>query len=91
MFLEEISRSFRKHHIYFFRKCFFNPVSVRKSAKYHSLNTDSSYRFERGVDIDNVEYALKRAASLIVEHCNGEIISDIMDDYPSKFDEKILF
>ena len=72
----------------FLESAFFNPVSVRKSAKYHSLNTDSSYRFERGVDIDNVEYALKRAASLIVEHCNGEIISDIMDDYPSKFDEK---
>ena len=42
----------------FLESAFFNPVSVRKSAKHHSLNTDSSYRFERGVDIEKVDYAL---------------------------------
>ncbi|MCB0376823.1 MAG: phenylalanine--tRNA ligase subunit beta, partial [Sinomicrobium sp.] len=42
----------------------FNPVSVRKTAKRHGLNTDASFRFERGVDINATEYALKRAAVL---------------------------
>ena len=66
----------------------FDPVTIRKSSKHHLLNTDSSYRFERGVDLDNTEFALKRAAALIIEHCNGEIISDLMDEYPGKIDEK---
>jgi phenylalanyl-tRNA synthetase beta chain len=72
----------------FLESAFFDPVTIRKSSKHHLLNTDSSYRFERGVDLDNTEYALKRAAALIVEHCNGEIISDLMDEYPGKLDEK---
>ena len=72
----------------FLESAYFDPVTIRKSSKHHLLNTDSSYRFERGVDLDNIDYALKRAAALIVEHCNGEIISDLMDEYPGKIDEK---
>ena len=67
---------------------YFNPISVRKTSKNHSINTDSSYRFERGVDIEMVDYALKRAASLIKDSCDGEIICDIIDEYPSKIEEK---
>ena len=66
----------------FLESAYFDPVTIRKSSKHHLLNTDSSYRFERGVDLDNTEFALKRAAALIIEHCNGEIISDLMDEYP---------
>ena len=50
----------------FLESAFFNPVTVRKTSKRHNINTDSSYRFERGVDIELIEHALKRAASLIV-------------------------
>ena len=72
----------------FLESAFFNPITVRKTSKRHNINTDSSYRFERGVDIELVEYALKRAASLIVEDCNAEIICDIIDEYPNKIEEK---
>ncbi|GGW42778.1 phenylalanine--tRNA ligase subunit beta [Arenibacter certesii] len=75
----------------FLESAFFNPVSVRKSAKRHGLSTDASFRFERGIDIDNVEYALKRAALLILEVAGGEITSDIVDIYPKKKDDYHVF
>jgi phenylalanyl-tRNA synthetase beta chain len=68
----------------FLESAYFNPVSIRKSAKRHALNTDASFRFERGIDIENVEYSLKRAALLIKEIAGGEITSDIIDLYPNK-------
>ncbi|MDG2368036.1 MAG: phenylalanine--tRNA ligase subunit beta [Flavobacteriaceae bacterium] len=71
-----------------FLECaYFNPVTIRKSAKHHGLNTDASFRFERGTSIENIEYALKRAAILICELCDGKISSDIIDEYPKKPDE----
>jgi len=51
----------------FLESAYFDPISIRKSAKYHGLNTDASYRFERGVDPNITKYALKRAAILIKE------------------------
>ena len=71
----------------FLESAYFNPVSIRKTAKRHSLNTDASFRFERGICIDTVEYALKRAAILICEICNGKISSDIIDEYPKRPEE----
>ena len=68
----------------FLESAYFNPVSVRKSAKRHGLNTDASFRFERGIDPNICEYALKRAALLIQEIAGGEITSDIIDVYPNK-------
>ena len=68
----------------FLESAYFNPVSIRKSAKRLGLNTDASFRFERGIDIENVEYSLKRAALLIKEIAGGEITSDIYDLYPKK-------
>ena len=68
----------------FLESAYFNSVSVRKTAKRHGLNTDASFRFERGIDIENVEYSLKRAALLILEIAGGEITSDIVDLYPNK-------
>jgi phenylalanyl-tRNA synthetase beta chain len=67
----------------FIESAYFNPVSVRKTARRHGLNTDSSFRFERGVDPNNTLYALKRAALLIREVAGGEISSEIVDIYPS--------
>ncbi|MGC1514614.1 MAG: phenylalanine--tRNA ligase subunit beta, partial [Maribacter sp.] len=68
----------------FLESAYFNPISIRKSAKRHGLNTDASFRFERGIDIENVEYSLKRAALLIKEIAGGDITSDIVDLYPNK-------
>ncbi|WP_400073071.1 phenylalanine--tRNA ligase subunit beta [Zobellia russellii] len=75
----------------FLESAYFNPVAIRKTAKRHGLNTDASFRFERGIDIENVEYALKRAALLIKEIAGGDITSDIIDFYPKRFDEHQVF
>lgn len=66
----------------FLESAYFNPVSVRKTAKRHGLNTDASFRFERGIDPNVTDYALKRAAIMIIELAGGEITSDITDLYP---------
>ena len=71
----------------FLESAYFNPVSIRKSAKRHQLNTDASFRFERGIDPSITEYALKRAALLIQEVAGGEITSDIIDIYPKKIED----
>lgn len=71
----------------FLESAYFNPVSVRKTAKRHGLNTDASFRFERGIDPNITEYALKRAALLITEIAGGEISSDISDSYPVKIED----
>ena len=71
----------------FLESAFFNPVSIRKTAKRHGLNTDASFRFERGIDPNITEYALKRAALLIVEISGGVITSDIVDFYPNKIED----
>ena len=52
---------------------FFNPVSVRKSAKRHGLSTDASFRFERQVDPNLVEEAAKRVAQLIIDWAGGKV------------------
>lgn len=57
----------------FIESAYFNPVSVRKTAKEHGLNTDASFRFERGVDPALTEYALRRCTSLILEVAGGEV------------------
>ncbi|QMU63950.1 MAG: phenylalanine--tRNA ligase subunit beta [Flavobacteriaceae bacterium] len=70
----------------FLESAYFDPISVRKTAKRHALNTDASFRFERGIDIHTTEYALKRAALLIETYANGKISSDISDFYPEKIE-----
>jgi phenylalanyl-tRNA synthetase beta chain len=71
----------------FLESAYFNPVSIRKTAKRHSLSTDASFRFERGIDPTITEYALKRAAILIKEIAGGEITSDIVDIYQKKIED----
>ena len=71
----------------FLESAYFNPVSVRKTAKRHGLNTDASFRFERGIDPNITEYALKRAALMIVEIAGGKISSDISDTYVNKIND----
>jgi len=72
----------------FIESAFFDPVTVRKSAKHHNLSTDSSYRFERGIDPNTTKYALKRAVLMIKEICTGSIVSsDLIDLYPKPFED----
>ncbi|PWG04227.1 phenylalanine--tRNA ligase subunit beta [Polaribacter aquimarinus] len=75
----------------FLESAYFNPVSIRKTAKRHALNTDASFRFERGIDINLTEYALKRAALLIEEYAGGKLASDISDFYPEKIEDFQVF
>jgi phenylalanyl-tRNA synthetase beta chain len=66
----------------FIESAYFDPVHIRKTSKYHDLQTDASFRFERGVDPDLTIYALKRAALLVKEIAGGTISSEIKDVYP---------
>ena len=75
----------------FLESAYFNPVTIRKTAKRHSLSTDASFRFERGIDPTITEYALKRAALLIQEVAGGEITSDVIDVYPKKIEDFTVF
>ncbi|SFJ49811.1 phenylalanine--tRNA ligase subunit beta [Myroides guanonis] len=75
----------------FLESAFFDAVSIRKTAKRHGLNTDSSFRFERGIDPSITEYALKHAALLIQDVAGGEITSDIVDLYPKRIEDHSVF
>ncbi len=71
----------------FLESACFDSVYIRKTARRHGLNTDASFRFERGTDPNVVIYALKRAALLIKEVAGGTISSDIVDIYPNPVDD----
>jgi len=68
----------------FLESAYFNPVSIRKTARRHGLNTDASFRYERGCDPTNTIYVLKRCALLIQEVAGGQISSEIVDIYPQE-------
>ena len=63
---------------------YFNPVSIRRTAKKLGLNTDAAHRFERGVDPEGCVRAVNRAAKLIVEIGSGTLIDGIIDEYPNR-------
>lgn len=67
----------------FLESAYFNPTTVRKTARRHGLSTDSSFRFERGIDPNNVIYCLKQAALLVKELAGGTISMEIKDNYPA--------
>ncbi len=66
---------------------YFNPKSIRKTSKKLGLSSESSYRFERGVDYKNTLLAANRAAQLIAELAGGEILAGFIDENPVKFEE----
>lgn len=70
----------------FLESAHFNPVYIRKTSKRHMLNTDASFRFERGTDPNMPVFALKRAAMLIKEVAGGTISSPVMDVYPKQIE-----
>lgn len=67
----------------FLESAYFDPKHIRKTSKRHALQTDASFRFERGADPNITMYALKRAALLIKEVAGGNISSEIKDVYPN--------
>jgi phenylalanyl-tRNA synthetase beta chain len=74
----------------FLESAYFNPVTIRKTSKRHGLQTDASFRFERGADPNITIWALKRAALLIREIAGGKISSDIIDVYPEKIKNAVI-
>ena len=68
----------------FLESAYFNPTSVRKTARRHGLNTDSSFRFERGVDPNNCRYVLHLAALMVKELAGGTVTGPETDLYPVK-------
>ena len=71
----------------FLESAYFNPTSVRKTAHRHGLNTDASFRYERGIDPNGVIYALKQAALLVKELAGGTISMEICDVYPNPIED----
>ncbi len=71
----------------FLESAYFNPTWIRKTARRHGLNTDASFRFERGADPNDTIYVLKRAALLIQEVAGGRLVGQIEDVYPNKIEK----
>ena len=65
---------------------YFHPTWIRKSARRHGLSTDSSFRFERGIDPNGTIYALKQAAILCKELAGAKVSMEIRDEYPTKME-----
>ncbi|MBC2856231.1 MAG: phenylalanine--tRNA ligase subunit beta [Cetobacterium sp.] len=71
----------------FLEVAYFTPANIRKTVKKLGLSSDSSYRFERGVDIENIPEVLDRAASLIADLTQGEVLDGIIDKYTEKYEK----
>jgi len=74
----------------FLESAYFNPTSIRKTAKRHGLKTDAAFRFERGCDINMTVYAIRRATQLLVELANAVVASEVIDEYPTAIDPKVI-
>ncbi len=74
----------------FLESAYFNPLYIRKSAKRHGINTDASFRFERGTDPNNTIYPLQLAAMLIKELADGKISMEIQDVYPKEVNKHLV-
>lgn len=71
----------------FLESAYFDAATIRKTSKLHGLQTDASFRFERGTDPNITEYALKRACLLFKELADGEITSQVVDVYPKPIEK----
>lgn len=76
----------------FLESAYFNPVAIRKAAKFHGLSTDASFRFERGVDPAQTKVAISYAIKLIEELAGGTLIGEVKDVYPQAIqDHYVVF
>ncbi|KQK25983.1 phenylalanine--tRNA ligase subunit beta [Chryseobacterium aquaticum] len=74
----------------FLESAYFNPVSVRKVAKSHGLNTDASFRFERGVDPNITRTAITHAIKMIQDLAEGKLVGDLLEEYPKKIEDNYI-
>jgi len=74
----------------FLESAYFNPVAVRKGAKFHGLNTDASFRFERGVDPNITRTAITHAIRLITDLAEGKLVGDLLEEYPKKIEDSYV-
>ncbi len=72
----------------FVESAYFDPGSIRRTARSQTLQTDASFRYERGADPEVPVYALKRAVLLILECAGGEVVGKIRESYPRKIERK---
>ena len=74
----------------FLESAYFHPTWIRKTARRHGLNTDASFRFERGCDPNNTIYVLKRTALMIKEIAGGTICGELQDIYPTPIENPVV-
>ncbi len=74
----------------FLESAYFNPVAIRKGAKFHGLNTDASFRFERGVDPNNTRTAITQAVKLIEEITGGKMVGNLLEEYKKKIEDHYI-
>lgn len=74
----------------FLESAYFHPTYIRRTSLHHGLRTDAATHFEKGVDMNNLEPALKRAAALMVELAGGSLASEIVDVYERKLEQRTV-
>ncbi|WP_144282274.1 phenylalanine--tRNA ligase subunit beta [Chryseobacterium echinoideorum] len=74
----------------FLESAYFNPVAVRKAAKFHGLNTDASFRFERGVDPNITRTAITHAIKMIEDLAEGKLTGELLEEYPKKIEDQYI-
>jgi phenylalanyl-tRNA synthetase beta chain len=74
----------------FFGKCLFQSGCGEKRAKFHGLNTDASFRFERGVDPNITRTAITHAIKLIQEITEGKLVGELLEQYPKKIEDQYV-
>jgi phenylalanyl-tRNA synthetase beta chain len=74
----------------FLESAYFNPVAVRKAAKAHGLNTDASFRFERGVDPNITRTAITHAIKMIQDLAEGDLVGGLLEEYPKKIEDNYV-
>lgn len=74
----------------FLESAYFNPVAIRKAAKAHGLNTDASFRFERGVDPNITRTAITHAIKMIEELAGGTLLGELLEEYPKKIEDNYV-
>ncbi|KUJ53425.1 phenylalanine--tRNA ligase subunit beta [Chryseobacterium sp. JAH] len=74
----------------FLESAYFNPVAVRKAAKAHGLNTDASFRFERGVDPNITRTAITHAIQMIQDLAEGNLVGDLLEEYAKKIEDNYV-
>lgn len=74
----------------FLESAYFDPISIRRTARAHNLLTEAAQHFQRGADPEMVLWAINRATALIQELAGGEVLQGILDEYPQKIERKFV-